>query len=180
MHEKRVTEAKKTARQICRTARGFISTIVLCFLPSPSDIQRLPMLHRFKLGLLMAIAKPCDDYIDGEKAPSDAGDQRSKRKTCDGQFAHRRCGFVLQNRYPPKTRAVSDKKEKTCSARIAHRRCGPPGGIRTPGLQNRNLLRYPASPRAGIKLYAPLRANVILPRRGEKSNYPLQKSEKNL
>ena len=25
---------------------------------------------------------------------------------------------------------------------------GPPGGIRTPGLQNRNLLRYPASPRA--------------------------------
>lgn len=62
MHEKRVTEAKKTARQICRTARGFISTIVLCFLPSPSDIQRLPMLHRFKLGLLMAIAKPCDDY----------------------------------------------------------------------------------------------------------------------
>lgn len=86
---------------------------------------------------------------------------------------------MLQNRYPPKTRAVSDKKEKTCSARIAHRRCGPPGGIRTPGLQNRNLLRYPASPRAGIKLYALLRANVILPRRSEKSNYPLQKSEKN-
>lgn len=27
---------------------------------------------------------------------------------------------------------------------------GPPGGIRTPGLQNRNLLRYPASPRAEI------------------------------
>ena len=25
---------------------------------------------------------------------------------------------------------------------------GPPGGIRTPDLQNRNLLRYPASPRA--------------------------------
>ena len=27
---------------------------------------------------------------------------------------------------------------------------GPPGGIRTPGLWNRNPLRYPASPRAGI------------------------------
>ena len=27
---------------------------------------------------------------------------------------------------------------------------GPPGGIRTPGLQNRNLLRYPASLRAEI------------------------------
>lgn len=29
--------------------------------------------------------------------------------------------------------------------------CGPPGGIRTLGLQNRNLLRYPASLRAVIK-----------------------------
>ena len=29
---------------------------------------------------------------------------------------------------------------------------GPPGGIRTPGLQNRNLLRYPASPRADVLL----------------------------
>ena len=28
--------------------------------------------------------------------------------------------------------------------------CGPPEGIRTPGLQNRNLLRYPAAPRAEI------------------------------
>lgn len=27
---------------------------------------------------------------------------------------------------------------------------GPPGGIRTPGLWNRNPLRYPASPRAVI------------------------------
>ena len=38
MHEKRVTEAKKTARQICQTARGFISTIVLRSLLSPLGI----------------------------------------------------------------------------------------------------------------------------------------------
>lgn len=30
---------------------------------------------------------------------------------------------------------------------------GPPGGIRTPGLQNRNLLRYPASLRAEIVIF---------------------------
>ena len=30
-------------------------------------------------------------------------------------------------------------------------RFGPPEGIRTPDLQNRNLLRYPAAPRADIK-----------------------------
>ena len=30
---------------------------------------------------------------------------------------------------------------------------GPPGGIRTPGLWNRNPLRYPASPRAAVRCY---------------------------
>ena len=33
-------------------------------------------------------------------------------------------------------------------ARIQYSFFGPPEGIRTPDLQNRNLLRYPAAPRA--------------------------------
>lgn len=36
---------------------------------------------------------------------------------------------------------------------------GPLGGIRTPDLQNRNLLRYPAAPRADI--YETAERNVV-------------------
>lgn len=50
-----------------------------------------------------------------------------------------------------------NEKQKHPQTRLNSRvyRCfhhGPPGGIRTPGLWNRNPLRYPASPRADFPL----------------------------
>ncbi len=47
-------------------------------------------------------------------------------------------------------RSTNRDKKKTRTRFACGSSFGPPGGIRTPGLWNRNPLRYPASPRADI------------------------------
>lgn len=51
---------------------------------------------------------------------------------------------------------------KSPNAKCVQTQSGPPGGIRTPDLQNRNLLRYPAAPRAVIFSFQRIFNNIIL------------------
>ena len=69
-------------------------------------------------------------------------------------------GGILNPRVSPPWR--NGEKKRTPHAKRARRSLfGPPGGIRTPGLWNRNPLRYPASPRADILCPAFRRAIVF-------------------
>ena len=47
---------------------------------------------------------------------------------------------------------ISTNEKRECHQLVTLSFFGPPGGIRTPGLWNRNPLRYPASPRADVGL----------------------------
>ncbi len=50
----------------------------------------------------------------------------------------------------PQSGTLSSKKDHICPIDKCSLFSGPPEGIRTPDLQNRNLLRYPTAPRTDI------------------------------
>ena len=57
---------------------------------------------------------------------------------------------ILEKREERKEKSEKNKKKRQLSCRKLSFLFGPPEGIRTPVLQNRNLLRYPTAPRADI------------------------------
>ena len=66
---------------------------------------------------------------------------RSRRSLAAGSCRRKLAG---SSAYPPPAQS------KRATTKVVTLLLGPPGGIRTPGLWNRNPLRYPASPRADI------------------------------
>ena len=98
------------------------SKLVGFFWPARRDFAAQP---RLRLASLVAHV--------GENSPPDC-------------FLPNADAFSILVRIPP----VSNETKNSVCAKTQTEFFGPPGGIRTPGLWNRNPLRYPASPRADV------------------------------
>ncbi len=157
-----------------------------CLVPLAAPRLRHGLERRVKLGLIIL------------NFPNLCNLMLNIRIEISGQVSEKRSCFIRKNKIHikisvPITRLrieTLDFQPPANQKAPTLRRCfliGPPGGIRTPGLWNRNPLRYPASPRADNspyrsgfivhrprKICKPPKSNFGVPekRRGFRENLP--------